>query len=53
MNTATLELNEGQWIKIILALHTKAESGEFNSAYSKELETLANEIEELVTVQVR
>jgi|LakMenE18May11ns_1017448.scaffolds.fasta_scaffold7143381_1 hypothetical protein len=53
MNTATLELSEGDWVRIILALHSKAESTDFDPAYCKQLATLADEIEELVAVQVR
>jgi hypothetical protein len=52
MQTATLELTESDWVKIILALHSKAEARELEEGYCKSLETLANEIEELVKVQI-
>jgi hypothetical protein len=54
MQTATVELKESEWVRIILALEFKAQNDSVNSDahYLQQFETLADEIRELVKAQI-
>ena len=54
METATVKLNEAQWVRVLLALEFKAENDTVNTDknYLEQFQILADEIRETVKAQV-
>lgn len=53
MEKVTLELTKEEWIKVVLALHTKADARELELSYCESLEELAFDIEKRVLSELK